>query len=160
MRRISVLFVLSRLCWSSISGRLQSLLSLRSPKQASDLVNAKKETLLTYHHQNSTNACFLVAEAVKAFEALAPAANATKRLTRSATGRRKWWRSARSVELSQARKSRDTVSTKDSLKALQDQIRRSAELDATDRILVDSQIASAIQSAARMEVMSVKSYTV
>ena len=56
-----------------------------------------KMTLLAYHHQNSTNACFLVAEAVKAFEALAPAANPTKRLTRSATGIRKWWRSARSV---------------------------------------------------------------
>ena len=57
------------------------------------------KTLLAYHHQNSTNACFLVAEAVKAFEALAPAANPTKRLTRSATGSRKWWRSARSVVL-------------------------------------------------------------
>ena len=54
-------------------------------------------TLLVYHHQNSTNAYFLVAEAVKAFEALAPVANSTKRLTRSATGSRKWWRSARSV---------------------------------------------------------------
>ena len=56
-----------------------------------------KGTLLVYHHQNATNACFLVAEAVKAFEALAPAANPTKRLTRSATGIRKLWRSARSV---------------------------------------------------------------
>ncbi len=56
-------------------------------------------TLLAYHRQNSTNACFLVAEAVKAFEALAPAATRTKRLTRSATGIRKWWRSARSVVL-------------------------------------------------------------
>ena len=40
----------------------------------------------------------MVAEAVKAFEALAPVANPMKRLTRSATGRRKWWRSARSVK--------------------------------------------------------------
>ena len=55
-------------------------------------------TLLAYHHQNSTNACFLVAEALKAFEALAPAANTTKRLTRSATGSRKWWCSPRSVD--------------------------------------------------------------
>ena len=40
----------------------------------------------------------MVAEAVKAFEALAPVANPKKRLTRSATGSRKWWRSARSVD--------------------------------------------------------------
>ena len=40
----------------------------------------------------------MVAEAVKAFEALAPLANPMKRLTRSATGSRKWWRSARSVK--------------------------------------------------------------
>ena len=44
----------------------------------------------------------MVAEAVKAFEALAPVANPMKRLTRSATGRRKWWRSARSVIFSLA----------------------------------------------------------
>jgi hypothetical protein len=55
--------------------------------------------LLVYHHQNSTNAHFMVAEAVKAFEALAPVANPTKRLTASATGSRKWWRSARNAPL-------------------------------------------------------------
>ena len=55
-------------------------------------------------------------------------------------------------ELSEARKSRDPSSTKISLKALQDQIRRSPDLDASGRTRLDSQIASAIQSSARAEV--------
>ena len=55
-------------------------------------------------------------------------------------------------ELSQARKSRDPSGTKMGLKALQDQIRRSPELDAAGRSRLESQIASAIQAAARAEV--------
>ena len=55
-------------------------------------------------------------------------------------------------ELSEARKSRDPSYTKISLKALQDQIRRSPDLDASGRTRLDSQIASAIQSSARAEV--------
>ena len=65
-------------------------------------------TLLAYHHQNFTNACFMVAEAVKAFEALAPVANPMKRLTRSTTGSRIWWRSAKIVRISHS----DSTSSK------------------------------------------------
>ena len=55
-------------------------------------------------------------------------------------------------ELGHARKSRDPSATKLTLKALQDQIRRATELDASGRSRLDSQVASAIQSAARSEV--------
>ena len=57
-------------------------------------------------------------------------------------------------ELRQSRISigRDPSASKLSLKNLQDQIRRAPELDASDRTRLDSQIAPAIQSAARAEV--------
>jgi hypothetical protein len=55
-------------------------------------------------------------------------------------------------ELSQSRKSRDPSGAKIGLKALQDQIRRSPDLDAAGRSRLESQIASAIQAAARAEV--------
>ena len=55
-------------------------------------------------------------------------------------------------ELTYARHSRDPSATKLSLKALQDQIRRATELDASGRNRLESQVASAIQAAARSEV--------
>ena len=55
-------------------------------------------------------------------------------------------------ELSQARNSKDPTSAKISLKGLQDQIRRSSELDAAGRARLEAQISSAIQAAARAEV--------
>ena len=55
-------------------------------------------------------------------------------------------------ELSNARKSNDPTSAKISLKGLQDQIRRSSELDAAGRARLDAQISFAIQAAARAEV--------
>ena len=54
-------------------------------------------------------------------------------------------------ELMEARKTRDPASTKMSLKSLQDQIRRASELDAGGRSRLESQVASAIQAAARAE---------
>ena len=54
-------------------------------------------------------------------------------------------------ELSYARSSGDPSASKLSLKALQDQIRRATELEASDRARLDSQLAAAIQSAARAE---------
>ena len=56
-------------------------------------------------------------------------------------------------ELSAARgKNRDPAAVKLSLKALQDQIRRATELDASGRSRLESQVSSAIQTAARAEV--------
>ncbi|MEQ1830039.1 MAG: hypothetical protein ABL921_29025, partial [Pirellula sp.] len=55
-------------------------------------------------------------------------------------------------ELADARRSRDPSASKIALKALQDQIKRSSELDAGGRARLESQVANAIQSAARAEV--------
>ncbi len=55
-------------------------------------------------------------------------------------------------ELSQARNAKDPTSAKISLKGLQDQIRRSTELDAAGRARLEAQISAAIQAAARAEV--------
>ena len=55
-------------------------------------------------------------------------------------------------ELMQARKSNDPTSAKTALKGLQDQIRRSSELDAAGRARLEGQISAAIQAAARAEV--------
>ena len=54
--------------------------------------------------------------------------------------------------LTYARQSRDPSASKLSLKALQDQIRRATELDASGRNRLEAQVASGIQAAARAEV--------
>jgi hypothetical protein len=54
-------------------------------------------------------------------------------------------------ELGAARMSKDPSTTKMTLKALQDQIKRAPELDAGGRARLESQVSSAIQSAARAE---------
>ena len=54
-------------------------------------------------------------------------------------------------DLSAARDSKDPTASKLSLKALQDQVRRAGELDAAAKSRLESRIASAIQSAARIE---------
>ena len=61
-------------------------------------------------------------------------------------------------ELGEAKRSRDPGSTKISLKALQDQIRRAPELDAGGRARLESQVASAIQTAARAEATKKEEY--
>ena len=55
-------------------------------------------------------------------------------------------------ELNYARLNRDPSASKLSLKSLQDQIRRATELDASGRNRLESQVASAIQAAARAEI--------